>query len=126
MCALYIIVKDHKVEFRELQEQDNKFSYYIYSQNIFASIILNIKQITSLLFCTITVSIIKWFGNIDNKHLRKFMQFDIVEFYATITKSILQKALEYGIDFIPISEFDINIAMHAMKSLLFYNNSVTV
>ena len=38
------------------------------------------------------------------------MVFNIVEFYPSITKSLLQKALEFGRGFIPISDSDFNLA----------------
>ena len=63
--------------------------------------------------------VIKWFNGIPNKNICSFTQFDIVEFYPSISKSLLEKALDYAKEFIPINQDDINIIMHARNSILF-------
>ena len=40
-----------------------------------------------------TASVIEWFKNINEKHLNKFIVFDIKEFYPSIKENILRNAL---------------------------------
>ena len=35
-----------------------------------------------------TISVIKWFENINNKRLYKFLQFDIKDFYPSIKETL--------------------------------------
>ena len=68
--------------------------------------------------------VIKWFNNIKNKNNCTFTQFDIVEFYPSITKELLQKSLQHAVKFANITDYEYNIIMHSRKSLLFTNNEL--
>ena len=43
-----------------------------------------------------TDTVIEWFESIRNKHLCKFVGFDIREFYPSITENLLKKALTFA------------------------------
>ena len=43
-----------------------------------------------------TDTVIDWFKSIRNKHLCKFVVFDIREFYPSITENLLKKALTFA------------------------------
>ena len=47
------------------------------------------------------------------------MQFDIEEFYPSISKDLLLKAIDYTKGFVNISNDETKITMHSRKSLLF-------
>jgi hypothetical protein len=47
------------------------------------------------------------------------MQFDIVDFYPSITENLLMDAINYAAQHTDVSDKDIEIIMHARKSLLF-------
>ena len=64
---------------------------------------------------------ITWFDSLTNKDRLSFLSFDIVEFYPSITESLLDRAIALGQQFTAISDSDIRIVKHARKSLLFYN-----
>ena len=66
-----------------------------------------------------TVSAIKWFNSLKDKHLMKFVMFDIKDFYPSITQDLLNKALNFASEYIYISKCDIDVINHARKSLLF-------
>ena len=51
-----------------------------------------------------------------------FLQFDIEEFYPSISKDLLLKSLTFAEEFINIQENDKNVILHARKSLLFTND----
>ena len=62
---------------------------------------------------------IKWFNSLKDKHLMKFVMFDIKDFYPSITQDLLNKALNFASEYIYISKCDIDVINHARKSLLF-------
>ena len=66
-----------------------------------------------------TYSVIEWFNSLTQKYNRTFVVFDIVDFYPSITESLLRKALMFAQQHIIIDNEKINIIMHARKSLLF-------
>ena len=64
---------------------------------------------------------ISWFVNIPNKNRHTFLQFDIVEFYPSISEKLLDDAINWAKQFTTVSEQDTHIIKHARKSLLFTN-----
>ena len=68
-----------------------------------------------------TISVIKWFENINNKRLYKFLQFDIKDFYPSIKETLLNEAIQFAKEHVPITRKDVEVIFHARKSVL-YNN----
>ena len=66
-----------------------------------------------------TVSAIKWFNSLKDKHLMKFVMFDIKDFYPSITQDLLNKALNFASEYVYISKSDIDVIRHGRKSFLF-------
>ena len=54
------------------------------------------------------------------------MQFDIEEFYPSISKELLLKAITYAKTLVNISDEEINTIMHSRKSLLFNNTDIWI
>ena len=73
-----------------------------------------------------TDSVINWFKNIENKKECKFLKFDIVDFYPSISENLLQRSLTFARSFTEITEGQLNIIMHARKSVLFDRNNAWV
>ena len=69
-----------------------------------------------------TSNVINWFNNIENKKDFSFIQFDIKEFYPSITEEILEEAISFGKSLIDIDDHKIRTIKHCRKPLLFYNN----
>ena len=70
--------------------------------------------------CKNTASAIKWFFSLKDKHLLKFFMFDIKDFCPSITIDLLNRALNFAIEYIYISKCDVDIIHRARQSLLFY------
>ena len=68
-----------------------------------------------------TDSLVTWFENIKNKKKCIFMQYDIEEFYPSISEDLLKKAINYARSFIDISSDEEETIMHCQKSLVFNN-----
>ena len=66
-----------------------------------------------------TKSVLDWFEGLDNKVERTFICFDIVNYYPSITKDLLRQALEFAAQHTNIDANEVNIIMHARRSLLF-------
>ena len=64
-----------------------------------------------------SADILDWFKNLKNKKLSTFIQFDIIEFYPSITRELLPKSLEYT----DITDEEIEIILACRKSLLSNN-----
>ena len=58
----------------------------------------------------------KLFKNIDNKSICIFMQFNIEEFYPSISKGLSMKAINYAQSFVTISKEEVKTIMHSRKS----------
>ena len=69
-----------------------------------------------------TDDVIHWFRKIKNKKKCIFVQFDIVEFYPSISKELLEAALSHAGRYIELTDDEKSIIMHSRKSLLFANN----
>ena len=69
-------------------------------------------------------AVINCFKNIQNKSI--FIQFDIEEFYLSISKELAQKAINYASTFVRISNEEVNVIMHSRKSSLFDSNNICI
>ena len=66
-----------------------------------------------------TVEVIQWFKNLKNKRTLKFINFDICEFYPSITPALLTKALNFAEKHTRISKADKKSILEARKCFLF-------
>ena len=71
-------------------------------------------------------SVITWFNNIPNKKDLKFIQFDICDFYPSITKDLILKAIGFAEKYIAISDDDKELFLHTKKSFLFSDNQAWI
>ena len=69
-----------------------------------------------------TSDVINCFKNIQNKNECTFVQFDIEEFYPSISKELLLKSLTYAEQYATIPERNKKLIINSRKSLLFANN----
>ena len=70
-----------------------------------------------------TSNVIYWFQNITDKGNCMFIQFDIEEFYSSITKHLLLKAIEHAKLYPSITQQQLHIILHARKSLFSKNKT---
>ena len=73
-----------------------------------------------------TQDVLKWFKAIDDKENAKFIKFDVVEFYPSITEKLLNDSIKFAQTVCKIEENEIHIIKHACKSVLFYKGSTWV
>ena len=66
-----------------------------------------------------TISVIKWFKNVNNKRLYKFLQFDIKDFYPSFKETLLDEAIQFAKGHVPITRKDVDVIFHARTSVLY-------
>ena len=66
-----------------------------------------------------TGNVLEWFKGIQGKNQYTFTVFDIKDFYPSIKESLLKEALNFAKQHTRIKKKDIDLIMHARKSLLF-------
>ena len=73
-----------------------------------------------------TDSVTSWFTKLSDKNSCKFFKFDIVEFYPSISESLLNLSLQFAKSYASISSDKIEIIRHCRKSVLFNDKSTWV
>ena len=66
-----------------------------------------------------TQKLLDWFKSIKNKKIYKFLSFDIVSFYPSITQELLEEALVWAMQYTSITEQQKKIVLLASKSFLY-------
>ena len=79
----------------------------------------NIRKATGLKQWRATADVLQWFDNIDEKKRKEFVQLDIVDFYPSISKSLLEKAIKFARKFCYVSQTTEAIIMNSRKTILF-------
>ena len=122
----FITLKDHKENFQSnpkcrlinpAKSEIGKVSKF-FIENI------NTKDISSVNQWRDTDPVITWFENVKNKNKCLFMQYDIEEFYPSISENLLKKFIDYARSFVSISSEEEETIMHCHKSLLFDNSVI--
>ena len=123
----YITLKDHKDEFRKNPKcrliNPNKSNIGKVSKQILQKINNSIRSTQKLSQWRSTQDVILWFKDIPNKNKQHFIQFDICEFYPSISVELLSDALGWASNVTKISTLDREVIMAAKNTLLYNSNS---
>ena len=65
--------------------------------------------------------VISWFENIENKKKHLFIQFDVVNFYPSITAELMEAAINWASTYTNISESEKTTIIEAKRALIFPN-----
>ena len=126
----YITLKDHKENFRNNTKcrliNPSKSEVGVVSKSYLSNIIASISKKTKLNQWRNTSTAIDWFKNLADKQKRKFIKFDIAEFYPSISEDLFSKSIDYAKSFTTIGENVINAIKLARKSLLFSKDGTWV
>ena len=66
-----------------------------------------------------TSAVTDWFTRIQRKQQCTFVLFNIVDIYPSISEELLKRALQFASQYTTISQQDMDIILHARKSMLF-------
>ena len=122
----FVTLKDHKPNFNNKPTcrliNPTKSEIGKVSKQILERINSNTKKATGLNQWINTTEVINWFKSIKRKEKHTFICFDVCEFYPSITKELVQKALQYAEKFSQITEEQKHIILHSKKTLLYNKN----
>ena len=122
----YTTIKDHKENFNINPKCCLINPAKSELRKVAKSIVENInKTIREKLHCNQwrnTSNVIDWFQNITDKGNCIFIQFDTEEFCPSVTKHLLLNAIENAKLYTRITQQELDIILHARKSLLFSKN----
>ena len=118
----FISLKDHKPDFGNHPKCPTKSELGKVSKAILDNINNQIRGQTQSNRWRNTTEAISSFQSINNKQRKSLISFDIVEFYPSISESLLDRSITWAQDFTEITPKDITIIKHARKSLFFHNN----
>ena len=122
----FITLKDHKPNFANKPScrliNPTKSEIGKISKEILDRINNKITRATKFNQWKNTTSVIEWFKDIKNKQLHKFICFDIVEFYPSISQDLLNRALDFASHYDNITNDERNIITHAKNSILIHKH----
>ena len=126
----YITIKDHKENFPNTIKcrliNPAKSEIGIISKHYLETINKSIRLKSQANQWRNTSSVISWFKNIPSKEHSKFIKFDIVNFYPSITEELLMKSINYAKSIDTIDDNVVKVIMHSRRSLLFDKDTVWV
>ena len=76
--------------------------------------------------CRNTLTVIKWFENLQSKQKCRFIKFDIADFYLSITEYLLERSIEYAKSFATIEQKTLEAILLPPKSLLCSKDDICV
>ena len=121
----YMTAKDHKPDFLNNPKfrllNSNKGNLGKVSKEILQNINDQIRRITKSSPWKNSKGVIDWFNKIDSKDRTSFIQFDIYNFYPSITEDLLSNALEWALGYVEITEEEKSIIMSTKQNLLYSN-----
>ena len=116
-------LKDHKGNFLEDPKirllNPTKPELQIISRQILSNIIKTVRSKTKYQQWINSNDVITWFSGLPNKNRLKFISFDVVSMYPSISKELLQNALEWASQHAKISDQDMETIMACKFSLLY-------
>lgn len=121
----FITLKDHKDSFQNNPKcrliNPAKSELGKVSKQILTKIIKVVREKTNLEQWINSDSVIKWFGDLQDKDQLSFIQFDICEYYASIRENLLEDSLNFAARYVKITREEKKIIHQARKTLLFSN-----
>ena len=98
----------------------NQFDHYL------SSVISTVAEKRGVNKWRNTSTVIKSFENLQNKQKRRFIKFDVADFYPSIIKHLLERSIEYAKSFATIEHKLLEAISLARKSLLFSKHEIWV
>ena len=126
----FVTLKDHKDNFennpttRLINPVKNEVGRI--SKKILDRINSDLKARTGVNQWKSTSDVIRWFNNIEDKNSYTFTMFDVKDFYPSIKENLLKEALDFARLHTTVSSGDVDVILHARKSLLFNEDHVWI
>ena len=124
----YVTIKDHKENFPSKVEcrliNPAKSNMGRISKIILEKINNNVRRARASNQWLNSSQVINWFKHLKNKDNLTFVKFDIVSFYPSITKKMLEKSVMWAKDFCNIPQQDIDVINNSRESYLFKDDEI--
>ena len=88
------------------------------SKQMLTDIISAVKTKSHLVQWKNSDATIDWFVKLENKSNLRFLQFDVVDFYASITPQLLENSLTFAASYTPINQLTRETVLQATNSFL--------
>ena len=89
------------------------------SKKMISQIIVDVKEKSQLLQWKNSDAVITWFKQLKNKERLKFIQFDVVDFYGSITEELLENSITFAARFTEIDQITKDAIIQAAQSFLY-------
>ncbi len=126
----FITVKDHKPDYKTNPKcrllNPAKTELGLVSKYTLSRVNAEVRTKTKLRQWVNSHTTIDWFNAIDNKHRHRFTEFDIIDFYPSISETLLKDALEFARQHTTIKDLEVQTILHARRTLLFTEGSIWV
>ena len=126
----FVTLKDHKENFKNDPKcrllNPTKTELGKISKKIVQDICDSVRSQTKLTQWKNSHEFVKWFKQLNEKEKRKFIQFDIDNFYPSISEELIEKAITWASQYTHISEEDRKLIFHTCKTLLYHNGEAWV
>ena len=96
------------------------------SKKMLAKIVQDVKAKSQLVQWKNTDSVIAWFKQLKNKERLKFIQFDVVDFYGSISEELLENSLTFAARFTDIDDITRKAIKQAAQSFLVSENEMWI
>ena len=118
-----VTLKDHKPHFQEDPKvrliNPTKPDLQVISRYILSRIIKDVRSKTKFRQWINSDSVISWFSDLPDKQRLKFLSFDVVSMYPSISETLLKNALQWASQLTKISKQDMETIMGCKTSLLY-------
>ena len=122
----YITVKDHKPQFMNNPKfrliNPTKSELGMVSKQMLEQIIIGVKNETQLTQWKNSDAVISWFNQLKNKEKLLFIQFDVVDFYGSISQVLVENSLTFAARHTKVSNEEKETILQAANSFLFSDN----
>ena len=119
----FVSLKDHKENFVNDPKcrllNPTKIEMAKVSKQILTRVVEQLRTKTKFNLWKNTDSVIEWFENLNNKKRLRFISFDIVDYYGSISKELFEEAIEWAKTLVPISSDEEEIILESKTSLLY-------
>ena len=120
--SAYILFKDHKKNFPDKKQtrliNPTKPELGFVSKNVIQKITSRLVSSHKYILWKNSMDTIDWFRKIKDKKRSTFVQFDIIEFYPSITKELLVRSLNHAREYTEVTEEEIEIILACRKTVL--------
>ena len=122
----FITIKDHKSSFPSRPEyrllNPSKSNIGAISKRILDRVNIEVRKKTEFNQVQSTNQVLEWFESLQSKSNLKFLKFDIVSFYPSITVELLKKAINFAKEITHLDSMEEAIILHCRQNFLFFND----